>query len=53
MKALTFSAIAVSVAAIGFANGPQAEQAMRLFLEGDIVRHTVADQTGPFCVLAN
>src|SRR5580692_2989485 len=44
---------ACSVAAFGFANGAQAQQAKKLFFEGDIVRHALADQAGPFCVLAN
>ena len=44
---------ACSVAAIGFAGGAQAQQAKKLFFEGDIVRHALADQAGPFCVLNN
>jgi hypothetical protein len=44
---------ACSVAAIGFAGGAQAQQAKKLFFEGDIVRHALADQPGPFCVLNN
>ena len=52
MKTLTLSAIALS-AVLGFANGAQAQQAKRLFFEGDIVRHALADQAGPFCVLNN
>ena len=53
MKTLTFSAIVLSVAVVGFANGAQAQQAKKLFFEGDIVRHALADQAGPFCVLTN
>ncbi len=45
---------ACSVAAIGFAGGAQAQQAnKKLFFEGDIVRHALADQNGQFCVLNN
>jgi hypothetical protein len=33
--------------------GAQAQQAKKLFFEGDIVRHALPDQAGPFCVLAN
>jgi len=46
-------AVAASVAVFGFAGGAQAQQAKKLFFEGDIVRHALADQTGPFCVLSN
>jgi hypothetical protein len=52
MKTLALSAIALSTA-LGFADGAQAQQAKKLFFEGDIVRHALADQAGPFCVLAN
>ena len=48
--ALTTSALAAVVA---FATGAQAQQARKLFFEGDIVRHALADQAGPFCVLNN
>jgi len=53
MKSLTLSAVAVSLAVAGFAGGAQAQQAQKLFFEGDLVRHALADQAGPFCVLAN
>jgi len=53
MKTVTLSAIALSVAALGFANAAQAQQARKLFFEGDIVRHALPNQTGPFCVLVN
>ena len=53
MKSLTLSAVAVSLAVTGFAGGAQAQQAKKLFFEGDIVRHALAEQAGPFCVLAN
>src|SRR6202051_893142 len=52
MKTLALSAIALSTA-VGFADGAQAQQAKKLFFEGDIVRHALADQAGPFCVLNN
>ena len=53
MKTLTFSAIVWSMTVLGFADCAQAEQAKKLFFEGDIVRHPVADQAGPFCVLTS
>ena len=53
MKTVTLSAIALSVAALGFASAAQAQTATKLFFEGDIVRHALADQAGPFCVLNN
>ncbi len=54
MKILTCSAIALSVAVLGFATSAQAQQQNRkLFFEGDIVRHALPGQQGPFCVLAN
>jgi hypothetical protein len=51
MKTLAISAIALSTV-LGLPNGAQAQQA-KLFFEGDIVRHALPDQAGPFCVLAN
>src|ERR1700710_2860560 len=53
MKTVTVSAIAVSIAALAFASTANAQQAKKLFFEGDIVRHALADQAGPFCVLNN
>jgi len=53
MKTVTFPAIALTVAALGFADAAGAQQARKLFFEGDIVRHALADQAGPFCVLVN
>ena len=52
MKTFAVSAIVLSTV-LGFASGAQAQQAKKLFFEGDIVRHALADQAGPFCVLAN
>jgi hypothetical protein len=53
MKHLTTSAIALSFAVLGFANGAQAQEAKKLFFEGDIVTHALAGQQGPFCLLKN
>ena len=53
MRTVTFPAIALTVAALGFADTANAQQARKLFFEGDIVRHALADQAGPFCVLVN
>src|SRR5713226_5402635 len=54
MKNISVSVIALAVATLGFASGAQAQQqAKKLFFEGDIVRHALPDQVGPFCVLAN
>jgi hypothetical protein len=52
MKTLVISAIALSTV-LGLANGAQAQEAKKLFFEGDIVRHALENQVGPFCVLAN
>ena len=55
MKIVTCSAIALSVAVLGFATSALAQQSQprKLFFEGDIVRHALPGQQGPFCVLAN
>jgi hypothetical protein len=57
MKTITVSAIALTVAALGFATGAQAQVLTqppgKLFFEGDIVRHALPNQAGPFCVLIN
>ena len=55
MKRLTLSAILLSVAFAGLAS-PAAAQvrtapAGKLFFEGDIVKHNLEGQIGPFCVL--
>ncbi len=53
MKTIAISAIVLSTA-FGLANGAQAQEARKLFFEGDIVRHAFGrDRAGPFCVLAN
>ena len=53
MKTLTFSAIVLSVAVLGFADAAQGQQAKKLFFEGDLVRHGLKGQAGPFCVLTS
>jgi hypothetical protein len=52
MKTIAISAIVLSTA-FGLASGAQAQEARKLFFEGDIVRHALENQVGPFCVLAN
>jgi hypothetical protein len=51
MKLLAASAVALC--ALGFGGSAQAQQAGKLFFEGDIVRGQQAGAPGPFCVLAN
>src|SRR4051794_41953316 len=57
MNKIAVSAIALTIAAVGFASGARAQQlakpAGKLFFEGDIVRHALPNQAGPFCVLVN
>jgi hypothetical protein len=53
MRTVTLSAIALSVVALSLADAANAQQARKLFFEGDIVRHALAEQAGPFCVLVN
>ncbi len=54
MKSISVSVIALAVATLGFASAAQAQQqARKLFFEGDIVRHALPAQAGPFCVLVN
>ena len=56
MKSLTLSAVVLSVAVAGF-SGAYAQSrttpAGKLFFEGDIVKHALEGQQGPFCVLQN
>jgi hypothetical protein len=48
------SPLALTAAMLGLASGAQAQQqAKKLFFEGDIVRHALPNQAGPFCVLVN
>jgi hypothetical protein len=49
MKSLILSAALLSV--LGLADGAQAQQAGKLFFEGDIVRGAQRGAPGPFCVL--
>lgn len=51
MKTLTCSVVALSV--LGLVDAAQAQQAGRLFFEGDLVRGNQVGAPGPFCVLAN
>ncbi len=45
---------ALFVAVLGFANVAAAQEAQKMFIEGDIVRgNTPSGNTGPVCVLAN
>ena len=57
MKSVTLSAIALSIAFTSFAGSATAQTlpdpAGVLFFEGDIVRHRIDGQAGPFCVLTN
>jgi hypothetical protein len=47
------SAFALATVVVSLASGAQAQQARKLFFEGDIVRHALPNQAGPFCVLVN
>jgi hypothetical protein len=54
MRALhPVSILALAAASFGFTQVAAAQEAKRLFFEGDMVRHTVEGQAGPFCVLAS
>ena len=53
MKILTCSAIALSLAAVSFADIAQAQQATKLHFEGDMVRSAQQGAPGPFCVLTS
>src|SRR5258707_12536148 len=57
MKSRTLSALVFSVAVAGFTGSAYAQirttPAGKLFFEGDIVRHALMGQQGPFCVLNN
>jgi hypothetical protein len=52
MKTLAVAVTALSTV-LSLGNGAQAQEARKLFFEGDIVRHALENQVGPFCVLAN
>lgn len=54
MDARKLSVATLCLALVGFANASVAQEAQKLFIEGDIVRgNTPAGITGPVCVLAN
>ncbi len=55
LSVVTVASVAtVALAVAGFANLSAAQEAQKLFIEGDIVRgNTPAGITGPVCVLAN
>lgn len=57
MKSRTLSALALSVAVVAFSGSAFAQNrttpAGKLFFEGDIVRHALMGQQGPFCILNN
>src|SRR5215472_19008037 len=54
MVADKLPAIALFLTVLGFAEGSVAQEARKLFIEGDIVRgNTPAGITGPVCVLTN
>ena len=53
MKTGTLAAMALSFAVLGFAHDANAQSAMRLFFEGDMVRGDQQGAPGPFCVLTN
>ncbi len=52
MKIFSISTLALATAMAVPVSGAQAE-ARKLFFEGDIVRHALPNQAGPFCVLVN
>jgi hypothetical protein len=52
MKIIPISTLALAAAMTVPVSGAQAE-ARKLFFEGDIVRHALPNQAGPFCVLVN
>src|SRR5882762_6925864 len=54
LDARTLSVVTAALAVAGFANLSAAQEAQKLFIEGDIVRgNTPSGVTGPVCVLAN
>jgi hypothetical protein len=56
MKSITLSALALSFALSDFRRADaqiRTTPAGKLFFEGDIVRHALMGQQGPFCVLNN
>jgi len=54
MNTKTLLPVALSMTVLGFANAGEAQEAQKLFIEGDIVRGLTPDgATGPVCVLNN
>jgi hypothetical protein len=57
MRSITLAALALSAALAGFSGSALAQSrttpAGKLFFEGDIVRHALMGQQGPFCILNN
>lgn len=57
MKSLTLSALALAFVVAGFSGSADAQTRTtptgKLFFEGDIVRHALMGQQGPFCILNN
>src|SRR5712691_7394550 len=53
MRTHLFSALALSVASLAFAQPAAAQTAKKLFFEGDLVRGAQQGAPGPFCVLNN
>jgi len=54
MRTLTIvSVLALAGAGLASIQSADAQEAKRLFFEGDMVRHALEGQAGPFCVLAN
>ena len=53
MKTSRFFSVALAVVVLSFADGGLAQPVKRLFFEGDLVRHPIENQAGPFCVLTS
>jgi len=57
MKSTILSALALTAALVGFSSATDAQIRTtppgKLFFEGDIVRHALMGQQGPFCILNN
>lgn len=55
MKIVSLSAITLAAVALATSASAQSrtEPAGKLFFEGDIVRHAIKGQQGPFCILNN
>jgi len=57
MRSVTFAAFFLALACAGFSTSASAqvrtEPAGRLFFEGDLVRHRLDGQQGPWCVLSS